>query len=146
MLPEYAENELIKDKIDCVEVPSFHGVEGNCINGLGFAVYSKSENLDAATGFAVWLSGEKAMEIQGKSGTVISARNDAQNLFAEASPEYHLAAYTNHIDSAFPLPVCPDAAELYDVEAKWITKAYTGEMSLREACEELKTEADALLK
>ena len=60
-------------------------------------------------------------------------------------PQYHLEAYTNHSDIAYPLPVCMNAAELYDMEATWLTKAYTGEMSLADACAQLKTEADALL-
>ena len=62
-----------------------------------------------------------------------------------AYPQYHLEAYTNHSDIAYPLPVCMNAAELYDMEATWLTKAYTGEMSLADACAQLKTEADALL-
>ena len=58
---------------------------------------------------------------------------------------YNLAAYTNHSDEAYPLPVCSKAAELYDMESTWLTKAYTGEMSLADACSGLKEEADALL-
>lgn len=51
----------------------------------------------------------------------------------------------NHSDEAYPLPVCSKAAELYDMESTWLTKAYTGEMSLADACSGLKEEADALL-
>ena len=43
------------------------------------------------------------------------------------------------------VPVCAKAAELYDMESTWLTKAYTGEMSLADACSGLKEEADALL-
>lgn len=86
------------------------------------------------------------MAIQGKSGTVISARNDAQAMFAEASKEYHLQAYLNHIDKAYPLPVCLKAAEMYKLESQWLVKAYNGEMSLEEACQKLKPLADKLLK
>ena len=32
MVPEYASNDTIKDKINCVEIPTFNGVEDNCIN------------------------------------------------------------------------------------------------------------------
>ena len=42
-------------------------------------------------------------------------------------------------------PVCAQAAELYDKESTWLTKAYNGEMSLADACSGLKKEADALL-
>ena len=145
MVEEYSENEIIKDVIDCVEMPTFNGIEDNCINGLGYAVYEGSKNKDEAIKFAIWLASDEAQKIQGESGSVISARFDAQDLFAKAYPQYHLEAYTNHSDIAYPLPVCMNAAELYDMEATWLTKAYTGEMSLADACAQLKTEADALL-
>lgn len=146
MVPQYASNDAIADKIDCVEIPTYNGIEDNCINGLGYAVYEGSKNKEAAIDFAIWLGGEEAMKIQGETGVVISARTDAQKYFAEAKPEYNLAAYTNHSDEAYPLPVCSVAAELYDVESTWLTKAYTGELTLEEACKSLKEEADALLK
>lgn len=145
MVPEYAENDAIADKIDCVEIPTFNGKEANCINGLGYAVFEGSENKEAAIEFATWLGGAEAMKIQGETGVVISARTEAQSLFAEANPSYNLAAYTNHVDEAYPLPVCMKAAELYDLEATYLQKAYNGEQPLADVCKELKTEADALL-
>lgn len=145
MVPEYASNDTIKDKIDCVEIPTYNGKEDNVINGLGYAVYEGSKNKEAATEFAIWLGSAEAQQIQGETGVVISARTDAQHYFAEANTQYNLAAYTNHADEAYPLPVCLKAAELYDLEANWLTKAYTGEMSLADACSGLKEAADALL-
>lgn len=145
MVPEYAGNDVIKDKIDCVEIPTFNGVEDNCINGLGYAVYEGSPNKKAATDFAIWLGSKEAMAIQGESGAVISARNDAQELFTKNN-KYNLAAYTNHASEAYPLPVCKAAAELYDLEGNFLKKAYSGETSLAEACKQLKVEADALLQ
>ena len=91
MVPEYTSNDNIKDKIDCVELPSFNGVDTNCINGLGFAVYEGSKNKEAATEFAIWLSSKEAMDIQGNTGVVISARNESQELFAKSSDKYALA-------------------------------------------------------
>lgn len=146
MVPQYAGNDAISDKIDCVEIPTYNGIEDNCINGLGYAVFEGSKNKEAAIDFAIWLGSAEAMKIQGETGVVISARTDAQGYFAEANPDYNLAAYTNHADAAYPLPVSSVAAEMYDIESTWLTKAYTGELTLEEACKQLKEEADALLK
>lgn len=145
MVPEYAANETIKDKIDCVEIPTFNGKEDNVINGLAYCVYEGSKNKDAATEFAIWLGSAEAQQIQGETGVVISARTDAQHCFGEANDKYNLAAYTNHADEAYPLPVCNKAAELYDLEAQYLKQAYDGTMTLEEACTQLKEEADALL-
>lgn len=146
MVPQYSSNEAISGIIDCVEIPMFNGVEANCINGLGYAVYEGSKNKDAATEFAVWLGSEEAQKIQGETGVVISARTDAQEYFAQSKTEYNLAAYTNHVDEAYPLPACPASAELFDVETNWLKQAYAGEISLQEACKGLAEEADALLE
>lgn len=145
MVPEYAGNDAIADKIDCVEIPTFNGVEDNCINGLGYAVYEGSANKEAAIDFAIWLGSAEAQKIQGETGVVISARTDAQQYFAASNESYNLAAYTNHADIAYPLPVCTKAAELYDMEATALQAAYNGEKPLADVCAELKTEADALL-
>lgn len=68
MVPEYASNDAIKDKVDCVEIPTFNGKEDNCINGLGYAVFEGSKNKEAAEDFAIWLGSKEAQEIQGKTG------------------------------------------------------------------------------
>lgn len=145
MVAPYSKNETISDKIDCVEIPTFNGKENNVINGLGYAVYEGSKHKDAAIDFAIWLGGEEAMAIQGKVGAVISARTDCQKYFAEANKKYQLSAFTNHADKAYPLPVCKNVAELYDMEANALKKAYSGEMSLKDACSQLKKDGDALL-
>lgn len=102
--------------------------------------------LEAAEDFAIWLGSKEAQEIQGKTGVVISARTDAQKCFAEANSQYNLAAYTNHADEAYPLPVCAKAAELYDLEATELQKAYNGEKSLSDVCKGLTKQADKLLQ
>lgn len=146
MTPQYMANDSINDKIDLVEFPEVNGVEPNIINGLGYAVYAKSKSVDEAVDFALWLGGEEAMKIQGESGVVISARNDAQKYFAESNKDLNLAAYTNHSDLANPLPVVKSVAEIYDLEAEELKAAYTGEKSLADVCAQLKINADAILQ
>ena len=63
MVEEYSENEIIKDVIDCVEMPTFNGIEDNCINGLGYAVYEGSKNKDEAIKFAIWLASAEAQKL-----------------------------------------------------------------------------------
>jgi multiple sugar transport system substrate-binding protein len=145
MTPEYMQNEVIKDKVDIVELPTFEGKEANVINGLGYAVYSKSKQKDAATKFALWLGGEEAMKIQGQSGAVISARNDAQKYFTETHPNINLAAYTDKAKISTPLPASLVSSELFDTEAKYLKQAYAGQMSLADACTKIDDESKVLL-
>lgn len=145
MTPEYVGNDKISKSINLVEYPKFNNVEPNVINGLGYAVYEGSKNKDAAAAFAIWLGGAEAMKIQGESGVVISARNDAQKYFAASNTALNLAAYTNHADTANPLPVCKNVAEIYDLEGEALKSAYSGEKPLKDVCTQLKTDADAVL-
>ncbi len=146
MVPSYSQNELIRDKIDCVELPTYNGQKTNCINGLGYGVYENSKNKAAAIDFALWLGSSEAMAIQGKSGSVISARTDAQKYFAEANPKYNLKAYTVHADKAYPLPVANNILEIYRLESKMLQDAYGLKRPLTEVLAELQVEADKLIK
>ena len=48
-------------------MPTFNGIEDNCINGLGYAVYEGSKNKDEAIKFAIWLTSAEAQKLQGES-------------------------------------------------------------------------------
>lgn len=144
MTTQFASNEEIKGKIDLVEYPSYNGKEPNMAGGLGYAVYKKSKQLDAATDFVLWLGGEEAMKIQGEMGSVISARTDAQKYFSDTIPEWNLAAFTNHIDEAVPMPYCKSMSEIRDLEVKKYTEAFTGERTLEEVSKELQEEAQEI--
>jgi multiple sugar transport system substrate-binding protein len=145
MTPEYLQNEAIKDKVNLVELPSFEGKEGNVINGLGYAVYSKSKQKDEATKFALWLGGEEAMKLQGQAGAVISARNDAQKYFSETYPKLNMAAYTDKAKIATAFPACLVSSEIIDVELKYLKQAYAGQMSVADACAQIDKENAVLL-
>ncbi len=145
MTPEYLQNDVIKGKVNIVELPTFEGKEANVINGLGYAVYAKSKQKAEAEKFALWMGGTDAMKIQGQSGAVISARNDAQKYFPETQPSLNLAAYTDKSQIATPLPACIVSSELFDVEGKYLKQAYAGEMSVADACSKIDQESTALL-
>lgn len=144
--PEYLSSEELKGKIDCVELPSYKGKMANVMHGIGYCVYKQSPHVDEAVSFALWLGGEEAQEIQGKSGVVISARNSAQKYFAESAPEVSLKAYTDQADYAYTYPCCIVSAEIFDTERRYLKQAYSGEKPLPEVCTQLNKETNAILK
>lgn len=77
MIPSY--NKTLEGKYGIVKRPSFNGVDKDIINGLAFSVSANTKHPEEAKDFALWLGSKEAQEIQGKSGTVISARNDCYN-------------------------------------------------------------------
>ena len=146
MTAEYLGNELIADKINLVETPSFEGKKGNVINGLAYCAYAKSKHPKEAAQLAVFLGSDEAQKIQGEAGAVISAKTNAQQYFAEAQPQINLKAYTNQADIAGLFPCSLVSSELLDIEAQYLAEAYAGDMTVEEACKKIAEEVDPLLQ
>lgn len=144
--PEYLSSEELKGKIDCVELPSYKGNKANVMHGIGYCVYNRSPRVDEAVKFALWLGGDEAQAIQGKSGVVISARDSAQKYFADSDDSVNLKAYTDQAGYAYTYPCCIASAEIFDTERKYLKQAYSGEKELKEVCAELNQETNEILK
>ena len=88
---------------------------------------------------------KEAQEIQGKSGTVISARNDCQELFLDTHKDLNLQVFLDNVPNTELLPHCKVTAKLSQVEKTYLEQAWQGEITLEEACKSIKPEADAIL-
>lgn len=142
----YMKNEQLNTIIDVAELPSFNGQKGNCINGLGIGVYTNTKHPEEAKLFVEWLGSKEGQEVQGKSGTVISARYDCQELFTAAYPQLNLQAYLNQVDVAMLYPCCKVTNEMLTIEGDYLKQAYTGQMSVEDACKAIAAEANPLLE
>ena len=85
------------------------------------------------TSFALWLGSKEAQEIQGKSGTVISARNDCQELFLDTHKDLNLQVFLDNVPNTELLPHCKVTAKLSQVEKTYLEQAWQGEITLEEA-------------
>ena len=145
MIAEYLAADTVKGKINLARIPTFNGKRGNVINGLGYAVYTKSKQKEAAEKLAAWMGSAEAMKIQGEVGAVISARNDAQQYFVKTQPDLNLQVYLDAVADAKPLPTVTVASEMLDNETKYLKQAWAGTMSLADACKQLDAENKTLL-
>ena len=144
MIPEFASTLDIKN-IDVVERPTFNGKNTDIINGLGYAVSEGTKNEEEAMKFVTWLGGEEAMKIQAEGGCVISARNDAQQLYLNAYPEMNLDIFLANLDQTKLFDFCKITSELSTIEKNYLDQAWNGEMSLEEACKKIAEEEQPLL-
>lgn len=143
MIPSY--NKTLEGKYGIVKRPSFNGVDKDIINGLAFSVSANTKHPEEAKDFALWLGSKEAQEIQGKSGTVISARNDCQELFLDTHKDLNLQVFLDNVPNTELLPHCKVTAKLSQVEKTYLEQAWQGEITLEEACKNIKPEADAIL-
>ena len=131
MIPSY--NKTLEGKFGIVQRPSVNGKFTDIINGLAFSVSANTKHPEEAKDFALWLGSKEAQEIQGKSGTVISARNDCQGFYTETYPDLNLQIFLDNAKDAELLPHCRVTSELAQVSNEYLDQAWTGEITLKEA-------------
>lgn len=138
MISTFEQNDAIKGKYNVVSRPSFNGKKTDVINGLGYAVNAQTKNKEEALKFLTWLGGTEAMEIQGKDGTVISARNDAQHYYADTQKELNLKIFTANLEDTVLLePRCIKYTELVNIQKTYLADIWSGDMSVEEACRKM---------
>lgn len=142
----YMKNEQLAGNLDVAELPSVGGHKGNCINGLGIGIYSNTAHPEEAKLFVEWMGSKEGQEIQGKSGAVISARYDCQSFFTETFPELNLHAYLNQVDAAMNYPCCKITNKMLTIESDYLKQAYTGQMTVENACKAIAAEVNPLLE
>lgn len=146
MIAEYEQNENIAGKYDIVSRPSFNGKKTDIINGLGYAVYEGTKNEEEALKFVEWLGGKEAMDIQGSAGSVISARNESQELYLETRPELNLQVFLANLEETHVLPHCKATSEIGTVTGEYMQKVWSGEMTMEDAGKKIDEETKPILE
>ena len=126
-------NNTMEGKYGIAQRPSFNGKNTDIINGLAFSVSANTPHPEEAKEFALWLGSKEAQEIQGKSGTVISARNDCQEFYLDCYPDLNLQIFLDNVKDAELLPHCKVTSELGNVSKTFFEQAWRGEITLTEA-------------
>lgn len=133
MITDY--NKTLEGKYGIAQRPSFNGKHTDIINGLAYSVSANTQYPQEALDFVLWLGGKEAQEIAGKSGTIIPARYDCQQLYIAAYPELELDIFLENVKDSELLPHCKVTSELDSVAKDYFDQAWKGEISLTEAGE-----------
>lgn len=132
MIPEFKENEYTKENADVAVLPKMKK-RSNVIHGLGNVIAANSKNKEAAWKFVKYLSSKEAAEIQADSG-IIPAYEGTQDAWVEATPEFNLQAFLDMADLSEPYPVSEDTAKWLKEIQDNLAKAWSGQISIDEAC------------
>lgn len=143
MIPSY--NKTLEGKFGVAQRPSVNGKFTDIINGLAFSVSANTPHPEEAKDFVLWLGSKEAQEIQGKSGTVISARNDCQSLYLDCYPDLNLQIFLDNVKDSELLPHCMASSELGNVSKDFFDQAWRGEISLTEAGQKAAEAQNAVL-
>jgi len=115
------------------------------IQGAANAVAANSKNLEAAQLFRSFLTSQEASEIFGEAGLGIPARTSAATSFTEAFPQWDLQLFVDQAAHAAPYPVSLNTAAWNQLEVEYLTPAWMGERSVKDAATELAAAMDEVL-
>ena len=136
MMSAYTSNELIKDKFDLCVLPAGKQ-RASIYNGLGYAGAYNTAHPDVVKDFLAFCGGEEANILQAKNKAAIPAYAGTEKYFTDNFEGINIACYTEMISYGVQFPFSPNKSLWEGTETELMTAAYTGEMTVEEACNQL---------
>ena len=144
MLGDFRSNEYVAKNCDVAVLPKGKK-QATIYNGLSNAVSAKTKHEDAAIKFVKFLGGEEANKIQGEKNAAIPAYKGTENTWVEANKQFNVKVYPEMLKYAVIFPNSETREKWMLMETEVLSKAWAGEMSVKDACNELADKIDALL-
>jgi multiple sugar transport system substrate-binding protein len=144
MVSEFNENEYTKDKVDVAPLPK--GKEDtSVIHGLANVVAAGTKHPNEAWEFVKFLGSKEAAEIQASKGAAIPAFNGTQETWIKSVPSFNLKVFIDQAAKAKAYPVSKDTSKWVQAESDYLTKAWSGELSIEDAAKQLAAKMNELL-
>jgi multiple sugar transport system substrate-binding protein len=133
MVPQFMNNDQVKDHIDIVSMPKLKQ-NAAIIHGLSNVIYSKTKYPQESWEFVKYLAGKEANETIAKSGVVIPAYTPALQIFIDSYKNVNLKAYTDELNYSVMYPVSKNTSKWVTIQDDNLKKVWAGQMSAEEAC------------
>lgn len=114
-------------------------------SGILNAGYAKSKHPEQLKKWLLFLGGQEAAEIQGKTGAVLPAYAGTEQTWVDSMPEFKLGIFIEASKYAQPLPVSDNSAAWTPLEAEKLAPAWEGKQSVEEAAKQLTEAVNAKL-
>jgi len=140
----FGKNAYTKDKADVAVLPKGKK-RATVIHGLGNVIAAKTSHPTEAWQFVQFLGSKQAAQILAKTGTVIPAFKGTQGPWTTAFPQFHLKNFISELKYTYAYPVSQQTAKWNDLETKYLTKAWNGDMSITAAAKQLAADMNKIL-
>jgi multiple sugar transport system substrate-binding protein len=139
------DNKAIRAKVDVAPLPT--GVKKATVtSGIENVGYAGTKHPEETKKFLLFASGEQAANIQAKSGAVLPAYKGTEKAWMAAMPEFkNLQTFIDAKAYSVPLPVQGNAAEWQGLQAKYLTPAWDGKVSVADATAQYADAIDKVL-
>ena len=138
MLAAFRDNEYTAANCDVVELPknATTGRRASVYNGLGWAASATGEHTEEAWQLIEYLGSKEAQLKQAELGVTMSAYKDTSDAWAK-SANFNLEAYLNMMDDMVIRPYSRSTVTWENENNQIMLKAYTGELTMEEACKQM---------
>lgn len=136
----------IKDSVDVAALPSINGNRATVIHGLGNCIAGNTKNPVAAWKWVEFLSGEEANILSAEMGAAIPAYEGTSDVWANKHSEMNLTSFiTSAEEYSFEYPASKNSAEWEQHQADNLKRAFSLEVDVKEACENLAAQMNEVL-
>ena len=138
MIASYKANEYTAQNADIVELPkdAKTGKRVSLYNGLGWAAAKNGKHTEEAWKLIEYLGSELAQKKQAELGVTMSAYKGTSDAWVK-SANFNLQAYLNMMDDMVIRPYSRSTVSWENADNEIITKVYTGELTMEEACKQM---------
>lgn len=138
MIASYKANEYTAQNADIVELPkdAKTGKRVSLYNGLGWAAAKNGKHTEEAWKLIEYLGSEPAQKKQAELGVTMSAYKGTSDTWVK-SANFNLQAYLNMMDDMVIRPYSRSTVSWENADNEIITKVYTGELTMEEACKQM---------
>ena len=138
MIASYKANEYTAQNADIVELPkdAKTGKRVSLYNGLGWAAAKNGKHTEEAWKLIEYLGSEPAQKKQAELGVTMSAHKGTSDAWVK-SANFNLQAYLNMMDDMVIRPYSRSTVSWENADNEIITKVYTGELTMEEACKQM---------
>lgn len=140
---EFGGNEYTKGRVDVAPLPKGRK-QAVIIHGVANVISAKTKYPAQAWQFVNYLGSKPAAEVLAKHG-VIPAYNGTQSAWIAARPQFHLQTFLDEVPYAVPYPVSKNTAAWQELETRFLTPAWTGEVDTAKATADLAAAMNASL-
>lgn len=136
-IPEFSEDENIKDKYDIQVLPKIKE-RLTVMHGLSYAISKNSKNMDEAIKFVKFLASDEVNNIWAEKGTVIPANLNVLETWKKSHIDKNLGAVADQLNyDTVPYPVSADTAVWNQYETDMVNDVFSLNKSVEEGMKEL---------
>lgn len=143
-VPEFMQDDNIKDKIDIVQYP-YVKERAVTIHGLSYCMPKSSADNEAAKDFLAYLASPEINDLWAESGTVIPANENSLDKWLNSYPDVNLKAFTDQLQYSHIYPYSKNTSVWNAYEAEELKLIWSGSKTVEEGLKDLATQMNEAL-